>query len=55
MLSVDINVDTLIILKALNITEFSKEEFIVYNRAIRCIRKGISCKNISQKYNLQYI
>ena len=55
MLSVDINVDTSIILNALNITDFSKEELIVYNRAIRCIRKGISCKNISQKYNLQYI
>lgn len=55
LLSVDINMETSDILRALNIDAYSENEYEVYKRAIRSIRKGKSCKNISEKYNLQYI
>lgn len=55
LLSNDINIDTSIILNNLSITSYSKSEYEVYNRAIYNIRKGKSCRNISEKYNLQYI
>lgn len=55
LLSQDINMDTSDILQYLSITLYTEKEYEVYNRAIRSIRKGKSCRNISEKYNLQYI
>lgn len=55
ILSVDIRTKTSDILKFLNIESYTKSEYEIYNRAIRNIRKGKSCKNISKLYNIKYI
>ena len=52
LISKNKDISTEEILQALSINNYSKEEYVIYNRAIRLIRLGKSYKNISQEYNI---
>lgn len=51
-LSKDSNIKTDDLLKILNITNYSKSDYEIYNRAIWNIRRGKSFKEISSQYNI---